>query len=49
MFSHLRLGFARGLLPIGLSVKIMEAPLRFLILATFLANLNLLDLFTLNT
>ena len=47
--SHLRLGFPKGLFPVGLPVKIMKAILPSSILATCPAHLNLLDLITLIT
>ena len=40
---HLRLGLSKGLFPVGLPVKILKALLPSSILATCLANLNLLN------
>ena len=42
--SHLRLGLPKGFFPVGLPVKIFEALLLSSILATWPANLNLVDL-----
>ena len=44
--SHPRLGIPKGTFPVGLSVKILKALQPSSILATCLAHLNLLDLFT---
>ena len=45
--SQLRLGLPKGLFPIGLPVKILQALLPSSIMATCRAHLNLLDLITL--
>ena len=45
--SYLRLGFPKGLFPVGLPVKILKALLPSSILATYPAHLNLIDLITL--
>jgi hypothetical protein len=45
---HLRLGFLKGLFPVGLPVNILKAVLPTFILATWPAHLTLLDLITLN-
>ena len=45
--SHLRLGYPKGLFPVGLPFKILKALLLSSILATCPSHLNLLDLITL--
>ena len=46
--SHLHLGVPKGLLPVGLPVKVLKELLSFSILPTRPSHLNLLDLIILN-